>query len=377
MSGGTATAGRDANGDLRPFIPIGRYFDFATVPYFWNINGVTDLGASVEVEGWALPFAGRDGGTAIWINGTERGEATGGELDEVARLYPWWPNARRSQFRIRVRKAEFDLLSEPELEFRAVPRPPAAADPQPYRSLYLRPGDLGDALPEPEMLARIGCDNRFHYALFGRTLYRQFENALAGAAGLTFADRRFVIDWGCSSGRVARHVVGALGPGQQLAGFDIDAAAVRWAQQRIGPYFALCDRLPPLDVPPQTADLVYSYSVFTHLPRDVQRLWIDEFARVLIPGGYFLFTILSDTAVLGLSPYPSAEFIDLLLASGIHDGSENTQLQPIDVGGDYYRNVWMTAEYVAQNWGERFEILAIERNFHFYQDLVICRRRPG
>jgi SAM-dependent methyltransferase len=365
----------DVNHPLWQFIPVGRWFDFATVPYFWNINGIVDLGSDIEVSGWALPHGGEDGGTVILINGDERGTIVREEADEVARLYPWWPNARRSQFRIRVPRAEFDLLRESEIEFCAVPRDPSRRHTNPYSALYLRPADLSANLPGPDLLGRIGADNSFHYALFGRTLCRQFERALLRVADAKLDCLRCIVDWGCSSGRVARHIVAALTADQRFVGFDIDAAAVAWARSHLGPHFSVCGRQPPLDMPAAEADLVYAYSVFTHLTRDTQKPWIDEIARILRPGGYFLFTILSDTAVLALSPYSDRDFLANLLASGIDDGSPNRQLEAIDVGADYYRNVWMTADYVIQNWQPAFEVLRIERNFHFYQDLVVCRRR--
>jgi SAM-dependent methyltransferase len=371
----TATVDADVNAALRRYIPIAQHFDFKLVPYFWNINGVTDLTSAVEVSGWALPHGGLDGGTVILVNGAPRGDPVGGELEEVARLYPWWPNARRSQFCLRVEKLEFDIFNTEEVEFRAVPHHAARQHANPYAAMYLRPRDLSEILPDPDLLARIGAENSFHYALFGRTLYRQFENALARVTGKTFADLHTIVDWGCGSGRVARHVIDGLDRDQAFAGFDIDAPAIKWATERIGPWFWVCGKEPPLGIASAHADLVYSYSVFTHLTQAAQQLWIDEIARILAPGGYFLFTILSDTAVLALSPYASLGFLQLLLTAGIHDESENTQLETINVGGDYYRNVWMTAEYINQHWDKLFEILKIERNFHFYQDLVVCRRR--
>jgi GT2 family glycosyltransferase/ubiquinone/menaquinone biosynthesis C-methylase UbiE len=38
-------------------------------------------------------------------------------------------------------------------------------------------------------------------------------------------------------------------------------------------------------------DLVFAYSVFTHLPEDVQDLWLAEIKRVLKPGGVFVATV--------------------------------------------------------------------------------------
>ena len=47
---------------------------------------------------------------------------------------------------------------------------------------------------------------------------------------------------------------------------------------------------PGLDLAADDFDLVYSYSVFTHLPEVMQRPWLDELVRVTRPGGHLLLT---------------------------------------------------------------------------------------
>ena len=51
---------------------------------------------------------------------------------------------------------------------------------------------------------------------------------------------------------------------------------------------------PPLEFAPTdgTFDLVYSASVFTHIPFDTQELWIKEIAHVIRPGGFLLCDML-------------------------------------------------------------------------------------
>jgi SAM-dependent methyltransferase len=47
---------------------------------------------------------------------------------------------------------------------------------------------------------------------------------------------------------------------------------------------------PPLSFESAQFGLVYALSVFTHLPADLQDLWMNELRRVLRPGGYLVFT---------------------------------------------------------------------------------------
>jgi SAM-dependent methyltransferase len=51
---------------------------------------------------------------------------------------------------------------------------------------------------------------------------------------------------------------------------------------------------PPLPYSDSTFDLVYAFSVMTHLTADLQSAWSAECFRVLKPGGYFLFSTLGE-----------------------------------------------------------------------------------
>ena len=63
-------------------------------------------------------------------------------------------------------------------------------------------------------------------------------------------------------------------------------------------------------------------------------------ARAIKPGGHFMFTILSDTAMVALYPNAEQSIIDAYQTPNGYDSSFNSQLETIDVSGDYYRNVW-------------------------------------
>ncbi len=54
------------------------------------------------------------------------------------------------------------------------------------------------------------------------------------------------------------------------------------------------DLSPPLPYGDATFDLVYAFSVMTHLSEALQHAWMRECRRVLKPDGYFLFSTLGD-----------------------------------------------------------------------------------
>jgi SAM-dependent methyltransferase len=100
---------------------------------------------------------------------------------------------------------------------------------------------------------------------------------------------RDVLDFGCGVGRILRHLHAI--PGPRWHGTDYNAELVGWCQRHLK--FAdfrvntLSGGLPYADA---SFDLVYCFSVFTHLPEDLQTFWIRELARVLRPRGHIYLT---------------------------------------------------------------------------------------
>lgn len=107
--------------------------------------------------------------------------------------------------------------------------------------------------------------------------------------GLDIGNFHAVLDFGCGVGRVIRHFQHLKGT--KLFGSDINPAFVEWCKANL-PFaeFALNEACPPLIHSSGIFDLVYAFSVFTHLPEPFQTLWFQELSRVLIPGGYLVMT---------------------------------------------------------------------------------------
>ena len=45
-----------------------------------------------------------------------------------------------------------------------------------------------------------------------------------------------------------------------------------------------------LDYPSGKFDVIYAFSVLTHMPADLQGAWMAEFARILSPSGHLIFS---------------------------------------------------------------------------------------
>jgi SAM-dependent methyltransferase len=100
-----------------------------------------------------------------------------------------------------------------------------------------------------------------------------------------------VLDFGCGCGRVMRHLW-AREPGLRVCGSDINAEQIAWCRAHL-PFDAaeVNGPTPPLSFSEGTFGLVYAFSVFTHLPAELQRPRLGELLRVLRRGGYLLLSV--------------------------------------------------------------------------------------
>jgi SAM-dependent methyltransferase len=101
-----------------------------------------------------------------------------------------------------------------------------------------------------------------------------------------------LLDWGCGCGRVLRRWSTAQ---TRAYGCDIDSKMVAWCDEHLPFAVVTVNALtPPLPYEEQSFDLVYAFSVMTHLSEELQHQWLREIRRVLKPGGFFLFSTLGE-----------------------------------------------------------------------------------
>jgi SAM-dependent methyltransferase len=132
------------------------------------------------------------------------------------------------------------------------------------------------ALPPPALRASVGIDSsRSHYVRVGRGV----GDAILHAA----TPRGEWLDFGCGSGRIARHLsaIDAI----TLTGVDVDGRAVSWCAQHLRGDFRVIPPHPPLLFADGSFDVICAVSVFTHLDEAAQLQWLAELRRVLRAGG--------------------------------------------------------------------------------------------
>jgi SAM-dependent methyltransferase len=154
--------------------------------------------------------------------------------------------------------------------------------------------DGSPPLPPARLRARVGpahADARY-FLRSGRE-HADLIRSLLARDGSSVEELAALLDFGCGCGRVIRHWSSL--PDTQVVGCDIDRTAVEWCAAHL-PFadVGVSPLNPPLPYEKDAFDLVYAFSVFTHLPEDLQQAWIRELRRVTRPGGRILISTLGD-----------------------------------------------------------------------------------
>jgi SAM-dependent methyltransferase len=160
----------------------------------------------------------------------------------------------------------------------------------------------GEELPVPPARLRIRVAGTADLGWFleGGSLAEATLREAVALAGTSLEECASVLDFGCGCGRVTRRL--ATLPGE-VWGSDFDADAVDWCRRNL-PFasFTQNELEPPLPFAGGAHDLVYAFSVLTHLPVPIQHAWVDELARVLRPGGLLLLSTHGERYLERLTP---------------------------------------------------------------------------
>ncbi len=143
-----------------------------------------------------------------------------------------------------------------------------------------------------------------------------FESGIAAAESLEELLRRNnldireigpVLDFGCGCGRVIRrwHDLGI-----ELHGTDLNAQLAGWCGANL-PFarFGVNELAPPLPYADNSFGLIYAFSVFTHLPAELEAAWVDELRRVLRPGGHLVISTHGDAYLDRLEEGERADYL--------------------------------------------------------------------
>ncbi|MDB6064997.1 MAG: Methyltransferase type 11 [Pedosphaera sp.] len=224
------------------------------------------------------------------------------------------------------------------------------------------------AIPPKHLQVRVAGGYRAAFFELGKSMFQDLEGLLQNH-GLSMFQFNRMLDFGCGCGRFLIPMSHRMDP-KKLSGTDIDAEAIQWlrANYPIFDDLDVNDCAPPTKYPDGTFDFVFSVSIFTHLPEEMQHAWLKELARIMAPGGYGIFTTHGEKHY----PHLSAPARGQLLEKGFyyHVGGKTEGLP------DFYQTSFHTHDYIRREWGRYFEIVALQkRGLADHQDTVLVKKR--
>ena len=175
-----------------------------------------------------------------------------------------------------------------------------------------RPAEAADdglPLPPPELIVRVAGTPDVDWFLRGGRLAAGSIRAALWRQGRRIEELDAMLDFGCGCGRVTRNWIALHGT--DVCGSDTNERAIEWCRRNL-PFatFEPNGLAPPLVFETGRFELVYALSVFTHLPEELELLWMRELERVLRPGGYLLLSTHGESYVRRLSAEERARFAD-------------------------------------------------------------------
>jgi SAM-dependent methyltransferase len=184
-------------------------------------------------------------------------------------------------------------------------------------------------------------------------------------------DGKRVLDFGCGSGRIL-HPASQDDPTAEFWGCDIDEPSIEWLRRNLSPPLNVLTNAehPPLPFADEHFDLIWTFSVFTHLT-DTWSAWLAELHRLLKPEGILVATVFG----------PGHDsFEDEPISEDIIGMNVLFPYAPWDRGGPLvvHSRWWLEA-----HWGRAFEIREFRAGDQqgtpplYGQSALVLTKRPG
>lgn len=191
-----------------------------------------------------------------------------------------------------------------------------------------------------------------------------------------------IAEIGCSSGRIIRWFNDEAEKGVEVWGIDIDAAAIKWAEQNIGTNinFMVNTTHPHLPFEDRYFDLIYGCSLFTHIS-ELSTAWLLEVKRILSAKGIAIFTFNDTASIKWLKEkYKKTEDMryhnpKMLLRELKNRDNPNFSKMTIN-RSPWQQSVWYDQNYLKNLLGRWFNVVEVIDEFSAYQTGYVLTRKP-
>jgi SAM-dependent methyltransferase len=234
----------------------------------------------------------------------------------------------------------------------------------------------GSGLPVPPPELREGYGDTVEEYLSGAQEDFRNMKAILSGSGFELGEKKTVLDFGCSSGRVIRHFDRLANDGD-VRGVDISARHIEWCRAHLSPpfRFTTTTTYPHLPFEDNSFDLIYSGSVFTHIA-DLGDAWLLELRRILCRGGRLYITIHDEHTIEILrAKYPDAFLTRLLLDHDQEAHFIGTRYRMVSLKrSPQAAMVFYHRDYLTEYWGRELKLLSITPEAYGFQSAVLLSK---
>lgn len=202
----------------------------------------------------------------------------------------------------------------------------------------------------------------------GFNAYVLFKGIYEKYAG-SISECENILDFGCGWGRTIRFFMRDIEP-SRLWGIDANPELIAecknsnsWCN------FEVSNTIPSINFSENTFDLVYCYSVFSHLSEETHEKWITEFSRTLKPSGILIVTTwqreyierCNEIRNMDQIPHwlntPASAFLDTEKALYDYDNGDFC-FSPVGKGEwSFFGEACISEAYVKNHWSDRYSFL--------------------
>ena len=220
------------------------------------------------------------------------------------------------------------------------------------------------------------------YLSAGKKYVRKMVEILE-ASGVSVAPGMRILDFGCGDGMMLRNFREVAESGEAW-GVDINGSQMVWCQRHLSPpfKFVTTTSFPHLPFEAGSFDLIYSFSVFTHIC-DLAEAWLLELRRILRRGGVLYLTV-HDNHTIDLIYKKNRGF----LFEQLRDAEKSIAFRNSDFamftvnrvpgGGIEHEGrqaqVFYDIDYLCQHWGNYLNVVSTTQEAYVHQTAIVLQK---
>jgi len=201
-----------------------------------------------------------------------------------------------------------------------------------------------------------------------------------------------ILDYGCGWGRIIRFFIKDIEPSKIWGCDPIPEMITICKEKNKWCNFANIGTTPPTQFQNNTFELIFSFSVFSHLSEESHKGCLVELYRILKPGGLLLITTRNrdffevcsqlrsnkDLDTLNAGPRSSAKaFLDTKQAQEDYDNGKYCFTQLGEGDWSYWGETAIPKSYILNNWTQQFTFLDFIKDPNYGQNIIAVQKPHG